>query len=351
MTQIATANSRSLLLGSVGGTEIGVQHTQDGQDILIQQTDTGRNLANLLAVDDMEFVRQGDSLYWRIPHTREVDRLLTEIIDLFISIRYAHPTLVQLELALPAPSGAEGSEPRALEPPAMKPALPPSYVNMPVSIAYADVDDALIVTMTRILGLCWAHDYERTPPLSADQLIELTGRPRTTLYRHLGVLETELRWLRIDRSGRRLILRPLTGLPGANPATKGLGPQSPTPTDQTSAPTSQELADALAAAAIENPARDQLAAADDLDPAWVHAWHLWTHHPHRASLNNPAGLIVRKLQSREPPPAEYLQLVTLTDAERSELRASFWTGGESLDDRLYELRPLFFEVYGSPRDG
>lgn len=43
----------------------------------------------------------------------------------------------------------------------MKPALPPSYVNTPVSIAYAEVDGALIVTMTRILGLCCSHDYER----------------------------------------------------------------------------------------------------------------------------------------------------------------------------------------------
>ena len=34
----------------------------------------------------------------------------------------------------------------------MKGVLPPSYVNTPVSIAYARVDDALIVTMTRILG-------------------------------------------------------------------------------------------------------------------------------------------------------------------------------------------------------
>ncbi len=44
--------------------------------------------------------RLDDSLYWRIPHSPEVDRLLTELTDLFISIRYAHPTLVQLELAL-----------------------------------------------------------------------------------------------------------------------------------------------------------------------------------------------------------------------------------------------------------
>lgn len=51
----------------------------------------------------------------------------------------------------------------------MRDALPPSYVNSPVPIAYARVDDALIVTMIRILGLCWAYDCERTPALPPDR--------------------------------------------------------------------------------------------------------------------------------------------------------------------------------------
>ena len=46
---------------------------------------------------------------------------------------------------------------------------PPDYIKLPPSIACADVDDALIVTMTRILGLCWAYDYERTPALTPEQ--------------------------------------------------------------------------------------------------------------------------------------------------------------------------------------
>ena len=70
----------------------------------------------------------------------------------------------------------------------MKGALPPSYVNMPVAIAYAEVDDALIGTMTRLLRLCWTHDYERTPALTSEQLTDCTGRPRSTLYRHLKLL-------------------------------------------------------------------------------------------------------------------------------------------------------------------
>jgi len=60
----------------------------------------GQNLANLLAVVDVQFTQQEEIWYWRIPHDHEVDRLLMELTDLFISIRYAHPTLVQLELVL-----------------------------------------------------------------------------------------------------------------------------------------------------------------------------------------------------------------------------------------------------------
>lgn len=35
-----------------------------------------------------------------IPHTRDVDRRLMTLIDLFADFRYSHPTLVQLPLAL-----------------------------------------------------------------------------------------------------------------------------------------------------------------------------------------------------------------------------------------------------------
>jgi len=88
-------------------------------------------------------------------------------------------------------------------------ALPPSYVNAPVPIAYAEADDALIVTMIRILGLCWAYDYERTPALTPEQVATLTGRARSTLYRHLKELR-ERPWIRVDQTGRRIIIRPVT---------------------------------------------------------------------------------------------------------------------------------------------
>jgi hypothetical protein len=93
-------------LGHLDGAEVGVQPTLDGQDILIQHGDLGQRLACLLASGpgQVQVFRRGEALYWRIPHNHEVDRLLMELTDLFISIRYAHPTLVQLELELDAPA-------------------------------------------------------------------------------------------------------------------------------------------------------------------------------------------------------------------------------------------------------
>ena len=54
----------------------------------------------------------------------------------------------------------------------MKPPLPPSYVNTPVPIAYAQVDDALIVTMT----LSWPKNTIRSG-ISRAARITLLGYP------------------------------------------------------------------------------------------------------------------------------------------------------------------------------
>ena len=87
-------------LGLLDGIEVGVQLTLDGQDILIRQSDIGQSLACLLGFGKAEIVQQEDAYYWRIVHNRQVDDLLVELIDLLISIRYAHPALVQLEMIL-----------------------------------------------------------------------------------------------------------------------------------------------------------------------------------------------------------------------------------------------------------
>ena len=183
----------------------------------------------------------------------------------------------------------------------MTAALPPSYVNAPVPIAYAEADDALIVTMIRILGLCWAYDYERTPALTPEKLADLTGRPRSTLYRHLKELR-DMQWIRVDQAGRRIIIRPETGRLAQRAAKEETHvSQSPS----SSAP-NQGLLQALADIGVENPKRTQLARLD-IDPLWVYAWHLWAGHRHRQSLTNPIGNIILKLEGGEPPPDEFLR--------------------------------------------
>jgi hypothetical protein len=92
-------------LGHLGGAEVGVQPTLDGQDILIRQSDLGQRLACLLAFGKADIIRREGAYYWRIIHNRQVDDLLIELIDLLITIRYAHPAMIQLELALSASEG------------------------------------------------------------------------------------------------------------------------------------------------------------------------------------------------------------------------------------------------------
>jgi len=202
----------------------------------------------------------------------------------------------------------------------VKPALPPSYVNTPVAIAYAGVDDVLIVTMTRLLGLCWSYDYERSPALTPEQLAELTGRPRSTLYRHLKQLR-EMGWIRVDQVGRRMVIRPL--------AARALHAEDPTVESREAANESHAddvLTQVLAEIGVQNPKRDQLARRD-LDPLWVRAWHLWARHPHRRSLTNPVGCIILKLEGGERPPEEFLR------AAEEQLRLRQWTHEqEELED-------------------
>ena len=92
-------------LGHLDGSDVGVQSTPDGQGILIRQSAIGQSLACLLGFGKADLVRQADAYYWRIVHNRQVDELLVELIDLLISIRYAHPATVQLELALSESEG------------------------------------------------------------------------------------------------------------------------------------------------------------------------------------------------------------------------------------------------------
>ena len=87
-------------LGLLDGIDVGVQSTSGGQDILIRQGGLGQSLACLLGFGKADIVRREEAYYWRITHNRQVDDLMVELIDLLISIRYAHPAMVQLEMIL-----------------------------------------------------------------------------------------------------------------------------------------------------------------------------------------------------------------------------------------------------------
>jgi hypothetical protein len=86
--------------------------------------------------------------------------------------------------------------------------FPPDYIKLPPAIACADVEDGVIVTMARVLGLCWTSKYKKTRPLAPERLAGLVGRSRATLYRHLKRAQ-ELGWLKVEHRGRQLILQPL----------------------------------------------------------------------------------------------------------------------------------------------
>jgi len=69
-----------------------------------------------------------------------------------------------------------------------KPLLPPQYVNIPTTLAYADLPRAVIVTGLRITGLAWQHHYERTDPIDTTDLCAICDIGRSQLYDHLSQL-------------------------------------------------------------------------------------------------------------------------------------------------------------------
>jgi hypothetical protein len=69
----------------------------------------------------------------------------------------------------------------------------------------------------------------------------------------------------------------------------------------------------------------------DIDPLWVQAWQLWAKHPFRRSLTNPVGNIIRKLESGERPPREFLR------AAEQELRLRQWSQEQEQADTSEDL--------------
>jgi len=102
-------------IGSIEGRSVWVRvvdlpaQAGGGQEILFEcdryddrawlPAGKGMMLAEVLG---RERVAVGNNGRWVavVVHDEEVDRLLVELIDVLVSIRYAHPTMVQLRLSL-----------------------------------------------------------------------------------------------------------------------------------------------------------------------------------------------------------------------------------------------------------
>ncbi len=89
-------------IGTIGDTRIATEIRGPNQNILIQATPTGKQLAGLLGLDAARArpVTVESAAYWRLPHSDGLDAFLKDLIDVLISVRYAHPTLTQLSLQL-----------------------------------------------------------------------------------------------------------------------------------------------------------------------------------------------------------------------------------------------------------
>ena len=89
-------------LGSIDGAQIAVQVRGLNQCILVQKSETGQHLVRLLGCDPQRLATvQADGIgYWCLEHDSRVDELLRTTIDVLISIRYLHPSFMQLRLDL-----------------------------------------------------------------------------------------------------------------------------------------------------------------------------------------------------------------------------------------------------------
>jgi len=198
----------------------------------------------------------------------------------------------------------------------------PNYIKLPVSIASASVPDGLIVTMARILGLCWAQGYRESPAYAPDELAERLGRPRTTIYRHLKELQ-RLQWLEVRHHDRRLVLEPLVWASirprAGEPSPEGRGCDQP---PRPEAPGEPGLRAALDEVGITGQVLRELVQ-QNVDPIQVRAWTLWTWAPERGWVRIKWAWVY----------SEHLQ------------------GWPSLhdNDKLYDIAPLWTRIHEAMR--
>ncbi len=65
--------------------------------------------------------------------------------------------------------------------------IPPRYVNVPAGPAYdPDLPDGVFRTYVQLRGLAWGKD--RLDEVTVKKIMEVTGKSRSTIYGHLGIL-------------------------------------------------------------------------------------------------------------------------------------------------------------------
>ncbi|MGI6259997.1 MAG: hypothetical protein ACOYKC_09095 [Anaerolineaceae bacterium] len=68
-----------------------------------------------------------------------------------------------------------------------RPVLPPKFVNVPVGPAYdPDLPDGVFRTYVQLRGLAWGKN--RLDDVTIKEIMEVTGKSRSTIYGHLGIL-------------------------------------------------------------------------------------------------------------------------------------------------------------------
>lgn len=96
---------------SDGPGMVGVRLTERGQEIGFQRVGWSRFLGLALGGDVPGRVEVVDGRKFLIlEHDRELDRVIYEMINLLCHLRYLHPTMIQLELALTEEEAVEMRE-------------------------------------------------------------------------------------------------------------------------------------------------------------------------------------------------------------------------------------------------
>jgi len=88
--------------------------------------------------------------------------------------------------------------------------LPPRFVMTPAEEVYdRRLDDEHFRTLAQIRGLAYKTKGERTPVLSIEDLVQIRGVDRSTIYRHLASLRQQ-GYIRTERIGKyQFVIYPL----------------------------------------------------------------------------------------------------------------------------------------------